>query len=186
MLTEAVDYLENVDITEPAGEGSLLPKGVAPGSYEILVVDDGSTDDTAAFALSVARKLAKKFTRPRGTIKVVELFQNRGKGGATKFGVLRASGYRVLWADADGASKFSCLARLQAELDAIERAQREAALSSVVCDAAVSAKGEYIELGDAKRAELLHGVTEGWQGGYGLVVGSRAHLVGTEQVAKVS
>ena len=186
MLIEAVDYLETVDVAEPAGETSLLPKGVAPGSYEILVIDDGSSDDTTAFALSVAAKLAKQYKAARGTVKVVELFQNRGKGGATKFGVLRASGYRVLWADADGASKFSCLGQLQAELDGLERAQKAAALTSVVSDAAVSPKGEYIDLGDAKRAELLHSVTEGWQGGHGLVVGSRAHLVGTEQVAKVS
>ncbi len=186
MLDEAVDYLETVDLSTPAGEDSLLPKGVVAGSYEILVVDDGSTDDTTAFALKVAAKLAKKYKSPRGTTKVVELLQNRGKGGATKFGVLRASGYRVLWADADGASKFSCLAQLQAELDGMERAQKAAALGSVVADAAVSPKGEYIDLGDEKRAELLRSVTEGWQGGYGLVVGSRAHLVGTEQVAKVS
>lgn len=88
MLKEAVDYLESVDLTLPAG-GPPLPNGVERGSYEILIVDDGSKDGTAKVALKLAEELNKSWreegTRKlRGEIKVVTLVQNRGKGGSVK------------------------------------------------------------------------------------------------------
>ncbi|OAA64275.1 dolichyl-phosphate beta-transferase [Niveomyces insectorum RCEF 264] len=71
-----------------------------PGGYEILVVDDASTDDTARVVL--------EFARARGlhdVVRVVSLAQNRGKGGGVTHGFRHARGAYVAFADADGASR---------------------------------------------------------------------------------
>ena len=83
MLRDAVDYLE-----ERVVEGGEEVKGVERGSYEVLVVDDGSRDGTTDVALELAEELEKKWSakgrRIRGSIKVVTLVRNRGKGGSVK------------------------------------------------------------------------------------------------------
>nr|ADD24294.1 Dolichyl-phosphate beta-glucosyltransferase [Lepeophtheirus salmonis] len=42
--------------------------------------------------------------------------KNRGKGGAVRMGVLRARGRNILFVDADGATKFSDLEKLEASM----------------------------------------------------------------------
>ncbi|KAL8287642.1 hypothetical protein RQP46_003500 [Phenoliferia psychrophenolica] len=166
MLRDAVAYLEELPLD---GEGSSaggeplrrLPVGVARGSYEVLIVDDGSKDGTADVALDLARELSETWSKGarkmRGVVKVVSLVRNRGKGGSVKHGMLHAAGHRILFADADGASHFPDLGLLQAEMDRLEVSQ----------SAEADAKGH-------------------WTGGHGVVVGSRAHLVRTEAVVKRS
>lgn len=83
-------------------------------TFEIIIVDDGSTDSTSSFALSLARS---KY--PNTDIKVVTLEQNIGKGGAVRHGMLHAGGERLLMADADGASRIDDLAALWAHMDGI-------------------------------------------------------------------
>ena len=61
--------------------------------FEILVVDDGSTDQTVA----EARRLADEDPR----IRVIGYGENRGKGAAVKHGALQAEGELVLFSDAD-------------------------------------------------------------------------------------
>jgi dolichyl-phosphate beta-glucosyltransferase len=82
-------------------------------TYEILVVDDGSSDGTSATALD----LAKKYTD--SDIKVVTLEKNIGKGGAVRHGMLYAGGERLLMADADGASRIEDLEGLWKSMDTI-------------------------------------------------------------------
>jgi dolichyl-phosphate beta-glucosyltransferase len=65
-----------------------------PLSAEVLVVDDGSSDRTAAVAEKTAAGLGLTF-------RVIRLPQNRGKGAAVRAGVLEASGEYVLVTDAD-------------------------------------------------------------------------------------
>lgn len=80
-------------------------------TYEILIVDDGSTDDTSSTALQLAAKY------PRSNIRVVTLEKNIGKGGAVRHGMLYGSGKRLLMADADGASRIEDLEALWEAMD---------------------------------------------------------------------
>jgi glycosyltransferase involved in cell wall biosynthesis len=65
------------------------------GPNELLVVDDGSQDDTAAIAEKVARDAAPVLTR------VIRYAENRGKGYAVRLGLLEAQANIVLFSDAD-------------------------------------------------------------------------------------
>ncbi|POY74803.1 hypothetical protein BMF94_2076 [Rhodotorula taiwanensis] len=114
MLRPAVEFLE----TRPVDTE-------ADGSYELLIVDDGSTDGTSEKALKIAKQLEGEFGAKRGQIKVCRLIRNRGKGGATKHGVLHSSGERILFVDADGATRFEDLALLEEELAAVISAQSD-------------------------------------------------------------
>ncbi len=59
---------------------------------ELIVVDDGSLDDTA----DVARHAGERFNAP---LRVLRLETNRGKGGAVRAGILESRGTYVLFAD---------------------------------------------------------------------------------------
>lgn len=62
-------------------------------SFEIVVVDDGSEDNT----VGIARAFAEIF----GQVRIVRLPENRGKGHAVRQGLLEARGDYVLMSDAD-------------------------------------------------------------------------------------
>jgi dolichyl-phosphate beta-glucosyltransferase len=58
---------------------------------EILVVDDGSPDDTA----KVAQAMSAEFPE----LRVLSYAPNRGKGHALRFGIVRAVGRNIMFAD---------------------------------------------------------------------------------------
>src|SRR5207244_9147163 len=76
------------------------------GGLEIVVVDDGSTDDTAARA------------RAAGADNVVVQPRNKGKGGAVRAGMLVARGRTVAFTDADLSYPPAQLLHLLAEVEA--------------------------------------------------------------------
>jgi dolichyl-phosphate beta-glucosyltransferase len=124
----------------PPGTGFPPPETTPPSGYEILIVDDGSRDRTVEVALSFSRKHGL-----HDILRVVKLEKNRGKGGAVTHGLRHVRGKYAVFADADGASRFSDLGRL------IEG-----------CEDVVDGSNR------------------------GVSIGSRAHLVGSEAVVKVS
>ncbi|CAH2063133.1 unnamed protein product, partial [Iphiclides podalirius] len=78
--------------------------------YEVIVVSDGSKDNT----VNVAEDFTKKYGSDK--IRCLELIENRGKGGAVQLGVQSSRGATILFADADGASKFEDLVKLERAL----------------------------------------------------------------------
>ena len=76
---------------------------------EILVVDDGSTDQTGDISFYVQR--------PPTVLKVLGYRGNRGKGYAVRHGLLRAQGDRVLMTDADLSTPITELDKLMHQLD---------------------------------------------------------------------
>ncbi|CAB3228774.1 unnamed protein product [Arctia plantaginis] len=95
MLDEALEFLET------------RVKGHPSFQYEIIVVSDGSKDNTV--------KVAEAYTEKYGSEKLrcLKLIKNRGKGGAVRLGVQSCRGATILFADADGASKFEDLTKLE-------------------------------------------------------------------------
>ncbi len=81
----------------------LCQRGV---SYEVLVVDDGSADDTS--------EVARQF-EPEG-VRVLRQEVNRGKGAVIKVGVLASRGRRVLLVDADLSTPIEDLEKLEPRL----------------------------------------------------------------------
>ena len=68
-------------------------------TYEVIVVDDGSTDQTAVKAWVCGKELGAE-----DAIKVYTLSKNSGKGAAVRTGMLQAEGDLLLMMDADGAT----------------------------------------------------------------------------------
>jgi dolichyl-phosphate beta-glucosyltransferase len=77
-------------------------------SYEVLIADDGSSDDTL--------EIAELFNKYDASVKVLRC-PHLGKGSAVRLGMLNASGDCILFMDADGATPLSEISKLQAKID---------------------------------------------------------------------
>lgn len=99
MLNEALGYLEEKKKTSPSF------------TFEIIIVDDGSKDATTETALIYTEKFGSE------KVRVLTASRNRGKGGAVRLGMFSARGAKLLFADADGATTFRDIERLEMKLE---------------------------------------------------------------------
>jgi dolichyl-phosphate beta-glucosyltransferase len=77
--------------------------------WEVVVVDDGSTDGTVS--------IVKDFISNNSKIKLIENKENHGKGYVVKKGMLASLGERRLFMDADGSTPISEIDKLNLYMD---------------------------------------------------------------------
>jgi len=99
MLDEALEYLEN------------RTRKTECFKYEVIIVSDGSKDRT----VEVGHDYSKKFGTQK--VRVLKLIENRGKGGAVRLGMQSGRGKNLLFADADGATRFCDFEKLEDSLN---------------------------------------------------------------------
>lgn len=102
-LTETLNYLKQRSAVEKSF------------TYEVLIVDDGSTDHTSKVAFEFVRK------HKIDNVRVLLLGRNHGKGEAVRKGMLHSRGELLLMLDADGATKVTDLEKLEAQVRALAK-----------------------------------------------------------------
>jgi dolichyl-phosphate beta-glucosyltransferase len=112
MSPDSIEYEISVIIPAFNEERRILPTLSATydflkknfGTFEILIVDDGSSDKTA--------EVCETFKIDKPEIKLIIFPRNKGKGAAVKEGMLASGGAMALFQDADGATPIEETTRL--------------------------------------------------------------------------
>lgn len=133
MLTDCMDFLEKE----------------WKGSYEVILVSDGSQDKTVELGL----KYSKKYTSAK--FRVLDLLENRGKGGAVRLGMLSTRGKFCLFADADGATDFKDFSKLNELMN--ELTGNDFNTEAIVIGSRAHLEKESIATRSFFRTVLMHG-----------------------------
>lgn len=104
VVVPAFNEASRIEASLDAVVGHLKGRGAA---WEVIVVDDGSTDATADRVAG----------RPESAVRLIRFPANRGKGAAVKAGVLASRHDLVLLCDADLSTPIDELDRLAAQLE---------------------------------------------------------------------
>ena len=107
-LTVIVPAFNEADRIRPPLQGIIKYLDARGAPYEVIVVDDGSEDNTAG----LVNELAKQHPQ----VRCVRVEKNTGKGNAVRIGMRLAKGELVLFTDADGATPIEELEKLQRQL----------------------------------------------------------------------
>ncbi|CAG7832696.1 unnamed protein product [Allacma fusca] len=124
-------------------------------TYEVIIVSDGSTDETC----QVAMRYVKEYGSDK--VRLLNLIKNRGKGGAVRLGVQSSRGAFILFADADGATRFSDLDKLYSRFNQVlAKAQfkdSEWKYRSIICGSRAHLEQESIATRSFFRTILMYG-----------------------------
>lgn len=135
VVVPAYNEEERLGPTLAAITGHLRENESRWGDWEVVVVDDGSTDGTRDIVTGLADPRVQLVTSPR----------NRGKGNALRLGVAASRGARVLVTDADLAAPIE-------ELDVLDEALTEGHAAAI---GSRSVPGSTIEHHQHRVRELL-------------------------------
>jgi len=106
-------------------------------TYEILIVTDGSPDNTPAVARSFAEKI--------GNLRVIENKENHGKGYVVRQGLLESKGEIRVFLDADGST----------DIDHLETFLPEFSQGFDVVIGSREAKGTFIQVHQPRYREIM-------------------------------
>jgi len=117
------------------------------GHFEIIIVDDGSKDSTSETVIQWSQRLGSN------KLRLLKLEKNLGKGGAVRRGMLVSRGKHLLFADADGATTFSELAKMTSLMAKIENEEGH----GVICGSRAHLEADSIANRSLFRTILMYG-----------------------------